>query len=411
MATFRFPGILGLVDSAMPPDSATLARTNTPPPVPLGGNSRRDSLSAAEREYIEKEVGKKLDGSLLPLSSLLGLYDKQIRLYEEAAGEVGPQSGAAQYIRAIAERLAELIAEAGSPRGMAVEKLSRQLEQARASSGPIRVDQFSEAIAELFAAERERQLQGRPDGTGESAMALFIETAEFIYERKTEELDKLVEEASRSGNKVTEEQLGNVVREVLGVERQRQLLGAGDDDSGGSRAMELAVKAMEVVHQRRNKALKEIVEQAKRPGSTVTDEQLSKAIAAILGSERQRQLLGAAEDSAGGSESMHLVAQALDVAQKRHKATMKSLVESAQRPGSTITKAQIDQAVVAVLGDERQRQLLGVTDGIDPETSALLDAAATLYGEQKKATPEGAGSGTVEITVGEIQRLRHMPFR
>jgi hypothetical protein len=388
----------------MPPDSATLARTSTPPPVPLGGQGRRESLSAADRAYIEREVGKRLDGSPLPLGSLLSLYDKQARLYEEAASQVGAQSGAALYIRAIVERLAALIAEARSPRGMAMEKLRRQLEQARATKGPIRADQFSEALAEVLGAERQRQLLGVEDTTGENGMDLMGQVTEFVYERKTEELKNLIEEAKRPGNRVTEEQLGNVVRDVLGIERQRQLLGCGDDGAGGSSAMTLLGEALEVVRERHEKALKDLIEQAKRPGSNVSDEQLSQAVRAVLGDERQRQLLGSGDDSAAG---MDLVLQAMEVARQRHRTAIKSLVESAKRPGATVSKAQIEQAVRTVLGDERQRQLLGAGDASDPELMGLLEEAGKLYGGLQGASATGSGSARVEM--GEIEKLEYIP--
>ena len=52
---------------------------------------------------------------------------------------------------------------------------------------------------------------------------------------------------------------------------------------------------------RKQTALKNLIVKAKAPGSAVTDEQLRKAVADVLGVERQCQLLGASESGTGSS--------------------------------------------------------------------------------------------------------------
>src|ERR1700693_5535197 len=106
MAFYRIPGPL-FVMGAMPVATGTLGRSSSPPPGPVATDMDID--------FVEKVVGRKIDGTPLPLVTLRRMYDQHVRLHEEAASLFGVQSGAARFEQATVERLGELIAEAQSP--------------------------------------------------------------------------------------------------------------------------------------------------------------------------------------------------------------------------------------------------------------------------------------------------------
>jgi hypothetical protein len=219
-------------------------------------------------------------------------------------------------------------------------------------------------------------------------LSALIEAAQSPPGRLAEKLDALIEQAQQPGSAVTDEQLSQAVAAVLGAERQRQLLGVSDPNSGGSDSMALVVKASNVFADRKNAALKGLIERAKLPGSPVRDEQLTQAVAAVLGAERQRQLLGIADADSGGSDGMALVVEASNVFADRKNAALKNLIEKYKATGSPVTDEQLSQAVAAVLGVERQRQLLGVPDaetGASASTALVVDAAKASL-ERKRAT-------------------------
>jgi hypothetical protein len=412
MAFFTLPGPL-CVTSALPLDAGTLVRASTPPPGSLGTNAERAGLSDYERDLIQEYAGRDYHGTLRPLGSLLRLYEEHVRRHEEAASHFGVQSGAARFEQATVERLADLIAEAQSPRGRASEKLQKLLESAKGGASPATDEQFSQAVAELLDAERQRQLLGLPDSTGQHAMELIPKVLEIVNERRTKALKVLIEDAKRPDSKVTEEQLSKAVADKLGIERQRQLLGVADDDTSGGGGMELIPEVLEIVNERRTKALKVLIEDAKRPDSKVTEEQLSKAVADKLGIERQRQLLGVADDDTSGGGGMELILEALAVSHEHRKAALKSLIEKTKIPGNTITKEQTRKAVADVLLDERQRQLLGSAgpDSDDQEISDLLGEAVKLFGEREESASGSPGGVKVDVVVGPIQILRRLPSR
>jgi hypothetical protein len=140
---------------------------------------------------------------------------------------------------------------------------------------------------------------------------------------------------------------------VLGAERQRQLLGVADSAAGGPTAMDLVVEATDVFADRKNSALEKLIAKAKAPGSTVTDEQLSGAVSAVLGIERQRQLLGISDGNSGGKDSMALVVEAAKVSLDRKRDALAKLYDAGA------SEAQIAQATKDYENAKAQFRMLG----------------------------------------------------
>ncbi len=234
----------------------------------------------------------------------------------------------------------------------------------------------------------------------------LIELAQSPAGKAAEQLNALIAQAQQPGSTVTDAQLSDAVAGVLGVERQRQLLGA-TNANGESDAMALVVKAMEVFAERKQAVLVELIAKAKRPGSPVTDDQLSQAVAGVLGAERQRQLLGVADSAAGEPTAMDLVIEATDVFADRKNSALEKLIAKAKAPGSTVTDEQLSSAVSAVLGIERQRQLLGISDGNSGGKDGMalvVEAAKVSLDRKRDALAKLYEAGATEAQIAQATK-------
>ena len=127
-------------------------------------------------------------------------------------------------------------------------------------------------------------------------MELVSQALEVSHHRHLESLKHAIEKAKRPGNKVSDKDLKKAIGEVLGTERQMQLLGLPEEDTSGENAMGLVTQALEVSHKRHLASLKSLIAKAKHPGNTVSHKDIQKAVVQALSSERQRELLGGSSD-------------------------------------------------------------------------------------------------------------------
>lgn len=336
MPGYRLPGVLCALTNALPMDSGTLARVATPSPSPAGA-ANKHSLSDYDLELIRSTAGKKIDGTPKPLPELQYLRGIHAQRKADGVREFGPQSWAALFEQATVDQITELIELAQSPEGVANDELRKVIEEAKKPGSAVTDEQMSQAVAVVLGHERQRQLLGGGEGDSSEAMALVNEAMGVHAARKNTALKQLLGRARLPGSPVSDEQITKAVQDVLGSERQLQLLGAGE---GESEAMGLVVEALGVAVDRKQTALKNLIEKAKAPGSAVTDEQLRKAVADVLGAERQCQLLGASESGPGGS-SMALVVAAAKVSLDRKSAALAKLYD-AGAPEAQISQARAD---------------------------------------------------------------------
>jgi len=355
VAGFRLPGFLCVVTNAMPIDAGTLPRTAFPHPGPVGGEDE-NHLSAYELALARK-AGRRLDGSVRPLRELLALRDDHLREIAKQTRELGTKRwhGGVAFLQAANDALDELIKEARSPAGRAAEALESLIEKYEENGSPITDEQLSKAFEEPLARERQAQLAGTSDGSGGSkVMALLVRGLDAAAERNNAALEKLLVKAELPGSPVTDGQLREAFQKVLGIERQRQLLGATDENARGPRAMDLVGRGVALSVRRKNDALKDRIEKARRPSSPVTNEQLREAMREALEAERQAQLLGV-PDTGAGSGGPALV---VDAARVLHERTAAALARLLADPAAS--EGQIRQATATFEDEKKQLRLLGV---------------------------------------------------
>lgn len=188
---------------------------------------------------------------------------------------------------------------------------------------------------------------------------------------------------------------------MIGIMRQRALMGTDDDpreDESSREASRVLVQVIERGAKETTAALDNLVNQEKRTPGSVSEDKFREAVARAMGVERQKALMGLDDDDKP-SKAMELATESLNLVADRRIATLKGLIDQEKRSPGSVSEVQFTRLVSAVLGDERQKQLMGISDdstgGIAPVIDVLeivlkkrRDAMAELF--KKQAVP---GSG------------------
>jgi hypothetical protein len=299
MAGQRQPGVTGVVANASPIDDGTLARTSSSSPGTVGAASKQD-LSGDDLEFIRTTAGRGMTLQKLQHSRELHIQER-----EAAERQAGPGSWRALFEQATVDHLSKLIDEAQSPRGRAAKQVRLLTQELRKSGRVDSEERLSAAIGTLLSLERERD-----SNDSSESMALLADALNAAAERRSAVLKNLIQKVER-GTSVSDEELRGAMSDVLSVERQRQLLGVSETDSGPN-PMALMADTLNSVAGRKKTALKSLIEKVKRAGTCTPamQEQLLTAETALLSLERQRQLLGASQTASDGADTMALVKEA-----------------------------------------------------------------------------------------------------
>ena len=140
------PGVLCALTNALPSDAGTLVLGASQPPGATGRGSDETILAEDEREWIKKAYGKKADGTLMDLGSLMLYRDQSIREYESAVSQYGPRSRQARWQEATVAHFEGLIKEARARRGDATAKLCDAIKGSAGGGGEGRKTEIKAAI-------------------------------------------------------------------------------------------------------------------------------------------------------------------------------------------------------------------------------------------------------------------------
>ncbi|HRD99170.1 MAG TPA: hypothetical protein PLA97_22545 [Rubrivivax sp.] len=149
-----------------------------------------------------------------------------------------------------------------------------------------------------------------------------------------------------------------------------------------------------------NARLAQLLDRAEKGGAGCPSlDQIREAVTGAINLEHSRQLLGGGE----GSTVMPLVMRALDVAVKHHQQELHELADKGLRNPDRVSDRQLQEAVATVLGDERQRQLLGGPPR-DGEIQRSLRQAAQLQLRKRSLDLERAYDSGQESAIKEAER-------
>lgn len=181
----------------------------------------------------------------------------------------------------------------------------------------------------------------------------------------SEELQKVLDNPA-----ATEDQISDKVKAALAESRRISLLGGGED-SMVNNVLKQVAQASNQIGDMRNAALEGIMQQEERAPGSVTDDKFKEKITAVLGAERQRQLLGAG----GSSKALELVGEAVGVVADRKADAVQDLLEQDKKAPGSVTETRFSGAIRDLLGMVRETQLLGISR---PKTDAALASIAEV---------------------------------
>lgn len=187
-----------------------------------------------------------------------------------------------------------------------------------------------------------------------------------------------------------EEDMAEKMTTMLGVMRQEQLLGV-EDDPAAQEASDLMVKVIDRSAEKRTAILEDLVKREKAFSGAIPDDKFREAIAVVMGIERQRQLMGMADDAEGAKKSERVnqaVVEVIHLVSERRIKALKDLIDEETKSMGTVSDKKFRELLVAVQGDEREKQLMGLSDDDSGGQSAVVDVFNLILKRRKAAVAE-----------------------
>jgi hypothetical protein len=220
-------------------------------------------------------------------------------------------------------------------------------------------DQISQKVkAGLAEARRVSLLGGDRDNSMVSALMQQVGKAvNQVAKMKSDALEDVIQQEEKSPNSVSDAKFQDRIKAALAAERQRQLMGAGND--GPSEALVLTGQAITIVADRKADAVQDLLDKDKQSPGSVTDSQFSGAVQDLLGMVREVQLLGAS--SAKTNSALANVGEVMKVVIQRKAESLRKLIQQKAIPGSGVTDDQIQQATDDLNKLKEQGRRMGVS--------------------------------------------------
>lgn len=373
----RGRGSLGTPTNSPVSDANTMARTQNTPSSPRGAGADAFSgaerpgaaLTQVERDFIyEIHNARNRGGSPLSLEQLQRLRTENAALQAQAVKEFGPESKTSRYYQEVVAAYDEMIADAKSPMGAAINGLRSVLADPNAKEKD-RSDKAEVAIGIMRQAELLGQADADPKVAAniEEATRLIVELIKVDAKEKTDALEALVNKEKGSSGAVSEEQFRAVIIKVMGSARQEQMMGVDDDnpDSGSSKISGLVVDSLILVSDRRIATLQGVIDLEKASPGSVSDEQFVRLVQGVVGDERQKALMGISKT---GGTGMEVVVEVMKIFLERRRAAVASLFKKQNAPGGGgVTNAQVQQALKDYEAAKKQAMQWGIAVANAPE--------------------------------------------
>ena len=284
------------------------------------------------------------------------LRGQNVRMQQQAIREFGAGSNTAAWFEEVIAAYDEEIEKAKSPLGSATNALRTLLADPFAKE-----EDMAEKMRTMLGVMRQEALLGvEDDPAAQEASDLMVKVIDRSTEQRTAILEDLVNREKASSGAIPDDKFREAIGAVMGVERQRQLLGMDDDADGAKKGDRVGQAVAEVIHlvsERRIKSLKALIDQEKKSMGSVSDQKFQELLAAVLGDERQKQLLGVSDDETGG---LTAVVDVMDLILKRRRAAVADLFKSQAVPGSGVTNDQVNRAIADYDAIKQQARRLGM---------------------------------------------------
>ena len=266
-------------------------------------------------------------------------------------------------------------------------KFIREIHSARHLDGsPFSLDelQFMRAENVRFQEQALREL-----GPGSSMVGFYREVI-AAYDERITEAKSPIGNAINGLNTVlvdpnaTEKDRRDKIAAALGVIREGQKAGK-DDDPRTPEVFDLVGKLVKQDAKEKQAALKELVDKEKRSSGAVSEDEFRDAILKVMGIVRQESLLGIDDDSSGTASGLGHVVESLNLVADRRVANLKDLIAKEKRAPGSVSEQQFAKLVKAVLGDERTKELLGISDSLGNGMGPVIEVLKLLLQRRRDA--------------------------
>lgn len=357
-------GPIGTPTNSPISDGGTLARMQNKANVSQGKSTDvggtglfSSSFTDADRQFLyDIHHSKHLDGTPLRLDELVFLRGENVRMQQQAIREFGAGSKTAAWFQEVIAAYDEEIEKTKSPLGSATNALRTLLADPSAKE-----EDMAEKLRIMLGVMRQEQLLGvEDDPAAQEATEVMVKVIDRSTEQRTAILEDLVRREKASSGIIPDDKFREAIAVVMGIERQRQLLGMDDDADGakkGDRVSQAVVEVIHLVSERRIKALKGLIDEEKKSMGSVPDKKFQDLLVAVLGDERQKQLMGVSDDDSGG---LPAVVDVMDLILKRRKAAVADLFRRQAVPGSGVNNVQVNRAVDDYEDIKQQARRLGM---------------------------------------------------
>ena len=313
------------------------------------------SFTDADRQFIyDIHHWKHPDGTPLRLEELLFQRGENVRMQQQAIREFGAGSKTAAWFQEVIAAYDEEIEKAKSPLGSAISALNTAVTDPKAKEKDIQ-----EKIVTLIGIMRQDQLMGKDDDNTQEANKAICKAVDRATDERTVALEDLLKKEKSSSDSVSEDDFRKVLINVMGVDRQRELMGMNDDEGGGKKGERIRDAVVEVVHvvsERRIKDAKSLIAQEKRSPGSVSEQKFKELVVSVLGDERQKALMGLSGDSSGG---LAVVLDVLGLIIEKRRRAISDLFKK-QAAGGGVTNDQINRAIADFDAIKEQARKLGL---------------------------------------------------
>jgi hypothetical protein len=281
----RGPGIIGTHTNAPVSDAGTMPVIENKPNTQTG-ITPAESPQAPKNQLAENWLGAGDSDALVEYTEdLQKVLDNPNATEDQISEKVKAGLAEARRVSLLGsgDRDNSMVSALMQQVGRAVNQVAKMksdaledvIQQEEKSPNSVPDAKFQDRIKAALAAERQRQLMGAGNDGPSEALVLTGQAITIVADRKADAVQDLLSKDKQSPGSVTDSQFSGAIKDLLGMVREVQLLGASSTKTNS--ALANVGEVMKVVIQRKAESLRKLIQQKAIPGSGVTDDQIQQA--------------------------------------------------------------------------------------------------------------------------------------
>lgn len=279
----RGPGIIGTHTNKPVSDAGTMPVTQNQPNTQTG-ITPAESPQAPKNQLAENWLGAAESDSVVEYTEdIRKVLDDPDATEDQISEKVKAGLAEARRVSLLGGGDSSMVTGLLQQVGKAVDHVAKMksdaledaIQQEEKSPNSVSDGKFQERIKGALGAERQRQLLGAGNDGPSEALVLTGKAITIVADRKADAVQDLLAKDKQSPGSVTDSQFSGAIKDLLGIVREVQLLGASSAKTNS--ALASVGEVMKVVIQRKAESLRKLIQQKAIPGSGVTDDQIQQA--------------------------------------------------------------------------------------------------------------------------------------